>query len=838
MTDRILRVAAVLAIALSTLLLPGSPAPAQEQQTSAVVDFGACLSGQQRGDLLLLMDESGSLTGSDPNAERVPAAQRLLQELTEWTANALIRLDVAVAGFGDEFTTHHDWVTLDRNSLPRLNAAVEGARERTRAGATDYGVALREGHRSLLDHRGDNNPVACRAIAWFTDGALDFSNPADPVARAERIETTKTGICRAGGTADLIRTTGIRTFAIGLAGGAQRPDFGLLEAIATGGGPGSSCGEVRSPRPGEFYPATDIGELLAQFAKIVPPITRLDSSQPACPGDIRADCEHRFVLDNSIRGVKVDAQASAGSANLTPTLLAPDGSRASIERTGSGSITVGGVAVAYTWTAEQKLSFTMTRAEGAQWRGAWAFAFVDTRPDGNLALTTSRITIYGDLVPSWTEKNERKLHAEERTRLRFGIADREGRAVASADIEGSARLSVALIDSAGVTHELAAELDKNAIARPVEVDLAEVGPGAATLRLSLAITTAPSGDLPGTALTPEPLDIPVTIAPPVDVPEPSAVDFGVHEKAGEFTATVPVSGNGCVWVSAGATFKAWPAEIGAHDLIADAPTGPDGCVPRTAARSIPVTLRVENIANGSVSGVIPVTVARAENLAAAVTVEVPFRAELRKPRETGTYWTTLTLTLLLGPGIPLLLLYAAKWLGTRIPAQSLKAGRFPVQVIGSTLYRDGAPFALRSDDLVDSVAELHRPARRVDLDGGITLRTRTGWSPLGLGHVVATAPGAVGASDADRPTDGAGNARLPLYLHSSWFVLHDPNGPADQAVLVLLVSSEASGPQRQALADKARDLGAARITDLRSFGRAERGPDKAEPDYPDNPFAR
>ncbi|MBH0779604.1 vWA domain-containing protein [Nocardia bovistercoris] len=837
MRQRIRRVAAVIAIALASVLLPGPAAPAQPQNTSAVVDFGACLSGQQRGDLLLLLDESRSLMTSDPDAARVPAAQRLLQELTEWTANSLIRLDVAVAGFGDEYTTHHDWVTLDRASLPGLDAAIAGARDRTKAGATDYGLALREAHRSLVGHRGDRNPATCRAVAWFTDGELDFSTPADPTAR---IEATKTSICRPGGTADLLRATGIRTFAIGLAGGGQRPDFGLLSAIATGAAdPHTTCGDIKTPRPGEFYLATDIGDLLAQFTKIATGGTRVATSGPACRAGIRTECEHRFVLDNSIRGVKIEADA--GAAGLTPTLVAPDGSRVTIDSVGSGSTTIGGVPLTYRWTSENKLSFTMARTAGAQWRGAWAFAFVDKRVSGAEVMTTSRITIYGDLVPTWTEKAERKLHAEERTRLRFGIADREGKAVKIADVEGTAQLSVSIIDNTGVTHEIAAGLDKSKLASPVEVDLTEIGPGPATLRLALAITTAPSGDIAGTALTPEPLDIPLTIAPPIDVPELAPLDFGTLEGAGEFKATVQVTGTGCVWLPADrpAVFKTRPEDVGTLELRGAGPDGASGCAPGVAARAIPVTLRIENAANGVVSGVLPVTATRAENPAATVTVEVPFRAEIQKPPDKPIYWLTLALTVLLGPGIPILLLYLLKWLTTRIPAQSLKAQRFPVRVRGSVLHRDGRPFALRPDDLVHSVPELHRSARRITLDG-IQIQARGGWSPIGLGRVVAAAPGMVGASNAEHPTDAGGNALLPLHLHSSWFVLCDPSGPADEATLVLLVSGEASASQRTALVADARDRGAARIATLLAehgrTGASDSTPTRAE--VPENPFAR
>ena len=46
-----------------------------EADNRAVDRYGACLAGQKAGDLLLLIDESGSLKDTDPAAARVKAGQ-------------------------------------------------------------------------------------------------------------------------------------------------------------------------------------------------------------------------------------------------------------------------------------------------------------------------------------------------------------------------------------------------------------------------------------------------------------------------------------------------------------------------------------------------------------------------------------------------------------------------------------------------------------------------------------------------------------------------------------------------------------------------------------------
>lgn len=819
---------AAVAVFLCCVLLGGFPAGAQPSDTtSAVVDYGACLVGQKHGDLLLLLDESGSLAppnGSDPQAARVPAAERLLDKLAEWTGNAQIDLDIAIAGFGHRYDTRHDWVPLNSKSLPALKTTIDGTRDRTQGIDTNYGIALSEALRTLTEHRPDPNPAACRAIALFTDGELDFGTSDDAV-RLDRIATTRDSICRSGGIADQLRATGVRTFALGLGGErsadgqpARAPDFRLLASIATGKPfDGKPCGDIVKPRPGEFYAANNIDELLGGFAKLAPEPTTVTTDRTICSGEIRADCTHRFVLDNSIRAVSVEA--NGGAAGLSPTLIAPNDARAEIPAAPEGTVTVGGVSVDYRWTNPTALSFTMANGPGAAWRGVWALGFVDKDRKVPATQSHSSITIYGNLVPAWTEQHTRTLHAAEKTLLRLGITDRAGRPVDPAAVEGSAELSASIIEQSGTPHELAKAIPRDRIADPLAVDLTGIHPGPATLRLSLGITTAPSGDQPGTVLHPEPLDIPLQIAPPAGFPEPGPLDFGTLEGSGEFAAVLPVRGEGCVWVAPTRppVFKTRPEGIGAIALTNTAPTDAQGCAPGAPARSIPVVLRIENQANGLVSGTIPVTAARANEIDGAITLDVPFRAKVQKKPDVSRFWIVLILTIVLGPGIPLLLLYLMKWITARIPGQILKAQQFPVRVTNGVLLRDGARFALRDTDLVDSVRGLHRSTRKIDL-GGVILRARTGWAPAGRGYVTAHAPGMVGASSVEPRTSARGNAMLPLSLQGTWFVLHDPAGPADTATLVLLLGGGSSPAQRAGLATDASNNVPGLIAELRNRG--------------------
>ncbi len=155
-------------------MAPTASAQPQDSQESAVADFGGCLASQREGDLLLMIDESGSLQQSDPDAARVEAANYLLGQLESFGSSAGVALDVAVAGFSSDFTMHAPWTRLDSGTLPELQDEVDAFRSRTSGLDTDYWLAL-DGARGALAEHATGGPATCQAIAWFSDGKLDFT---------------------------------------------------------------------------------------------------------------------------------------------------------------------------------------------------------------------------------------------------------------------------------------------------------------------------------------------------------------------------------------------------------------------------------------------------------------------------------------------------------------------------------------------------------------------------------------------------------------------------------------------------------------------------------------
>ncbi len=110
----------------------------------------------------------------------------------------------------------------------------------------------------------------------------------------------------------------------------------------------------------------------------------------------------------------------------------------------------------------------------------------------------------------------------------------------------------------------------------------------------------------------------------------------------------------------------------------------------------------------------------------------------------------------------------------------------PIEVVDGQVLHAGGP--LRIETLPPPVAvDLLRKGTRSTSAAGVALRTKMGASPFGAGFVEAVLPPYVGGSSAhDAPAGKTGAAKLPLAVHNTWAVFHDPTGdPATARLLVL-----------------------------------------------------
>lgn len=778
-------------------------------ENAAVDRYGACLASQKLGDLLVLVDESGSLKKTDTQAARVQAAKYLVETLGRYADRTNSHLEVAIAGFSEGYTMRQDWTPLTGASVDSVDDGLQSLAGRDDGLDTDYWMAL-DGARQSLAARAQGNPDRCQAIAWFSDGKLDFAQrPGNrPYAGgvdlgssqgvAETVRRATHLICRSGGLADQLRSAHIVMLGVGL--GDNASDFDVMSAITTGAGPnGTTCGDITDPKPGAFYRVSDIDQMLFAFDALNPG-PGVDDSKPVCRQTVCPQARHNFVLDPSVKSVHI--LGSGGMPGIVPYLISPSGRQLRLpKRDGNVDTGIDGMPVSYKWRSGSAQTVSLHGADSPKWPGQWAIVYVDTTGEHPDAVSRVSIHITTDIYPALVSDPGSWHAGQTRQGVRFGLVDAQGNPVDPNGLAGRAVMSAVLDPRDAAPLQLLTSVPKDAIAKPVDVDLTGVAPGPATLRMSLVITTAPAPDAPGTTLSPQKVDVPVQILPKIGLPAPGKrIDFGTVEGANGATARLKVTGPGCVWIADGepTTIAAAPDGIGNVSLTSTA-AGPADCLKVDPGQQgdLPVTLRTEHNGHGGLNGTVPVHIAPEDNPGEAQTVDVTFVGSLVNPLSTTNFVLVFLAALLLGPGIPLALLYAAKWYVGKIPDAPMLAQRIPVEVDADVVLRDGEPFQPADTDLVTPVPGLAGGARRLTV-AGVDLSTVTGRSPFGTAHVGVDASGYVSAGSDMPSTDDTGlRAVLPLAVHGTWVVLHDPAGAANRADVLLMVHGQADVAARQ-----------------------------------------
>ncbi len=102
------------------------------------------------------------------------------------------------------------------------------------------------------------------------------------------------------------------------------------------------------------------------------------------------------------------------------------------------------------------------------------------------------------------------------------------------------------------------------------------------------------------------------------------------------------------------------------------------CAPFPAG-GVPVVLTADGSGNGQLSGSFDVALLPKAN-GDELQTTVGFSASLTRPLNQLNFWLTLILALVLGPGIPLGILYLSKWLGSTIPSRVLYGFVTPIEV--------------------------------------------------------------------------------------------------------------------------------------------------------------
>ena len=392
----------------SSTTVPAGPAKAAGPVTPdggpAIDDLGSCVRASGRLLVLFLIDESGSLSVTDPQALRVDAARSALSTLVKLGNGGAVgpQVQVAVAAFANAYQPVQDWTPADLVHEGQIDQSLEGFRTRNRGTDTDFvtaftGARLALAQQSTVVTANGGSPP-CKAILLFTDGGFDLAvrtpaqastigltKPYAPgiaitsIAAKQKVEALgRAAMCNPNGIADGVRGDGITLISVVLSGSLSAHTQLFLAAATAGMADKYPCGSPTQRPPGDYLAATNVGDLVARFDEVA---TRLDGgvalpgsdeiqvcAKTVCPAGTR-----NFTLDRTLGRVHLLALPPKGPAELHLT-----GPKGSVVLRVPGVATVGGVRVVTHQVAGRGLSIDLDRpADDTAWAGTWSATLVD-----------------------------------------------------------------------------------------------------------------------------------------------------------------------------------------------------------------------------------------------------------------------------------------------------------------------------------------------------------------------------------------------------------------------------------------------------------------------------
>ncbi len=871
----VLTLALIGALAVTVVHAPAGNAQFRAPQLSdskALSDLTACLASRKAGDLVLLIDTSGSLggaDGTDPTAVRVAAAQALVTGLASSFEKIGAKVDVSVAGFDDDVTTVSEFTALTPKAAATLDDQLGSFADRNKGAETDYWSALTWLNATMqakAKDRGGEPGSSCQLAIWFTDGEFTISardgsttDGLDPLNRQpkaipgfetvplideatanEARDAAKTELCRAQGTADQLRAAGVTLIGIGLgSAAADDPRFAFLRDYVEN--PSQTCGA--QPGRGVFVPAADVGDLFLALNKI----GELGSTQDrpptkVCQVRVCPEGAYSFKLDNTLSKVHIAAVVKDSGSLIRSGIrveIAPPGAAKPTVIDGAGpdtgTATAGGAALAYRWYPGDPLTIDLTRNN--DWSGSWKITFIDTtgkRPDAvsNVSLSLTSDFAVAPVLPSGTPWRA----GEKSGPIEFQPQTSDGKDAPIAKLPASFK-ATATVTMPG--KDGAKNLPVSLTA-PITIDLpAAVDPGLATVKVVL------SGKIAGQALADVPREVAVQVLPPFGSPSTApnqVVDFGGIEgtasETGILRVTGPDEGDGCVTIAAGSLIVTPPM------VDSVTVTGPDGsnCYPVPAKKTVEVmlTLTPGQEGNGHLEGDLSVGLAPASDPGKVTTAAVRYQADMQRLPQSGVKTGILIGALLLGLLLALALIWLARRWSARFPSGASVALQSVVVEVKISADRltaaDGGSIAPPS--MLWAPVPPPGSGRRTLMVSGVPLRARAGWRLTEPGYAEPerfAGTDHVGAGGIPPHSDGQGRPRLPLSVQGTWTVLV-PRTIATSPLaevpgrLLLVVDTAADAAVRQHLVASADRDAPALVMAAREKARAA---DKtAEPEPP------
>jgi hypothetical protein len=686
----VVRAIATAACAL-VLTAPAASAQGGPDLTPAARTLSQCLQSSDRLSLVILVDESESLQGTDAADERVPGLKALLLGLLRLShppsGGNGPEVDVLFAGFHNRVTPRpedvneaEDWRQVTPDAMSSLIATAESFEDRDEGRDTDYGTALTavdeyfERHSESLVAGGDDPP--CRALVWFTDGRYQVTKRTDPEGRklprtveyapgipldsernSKRVVAAGTRyLCREGGLMDQLADHNVVKFTVALTTKLQPDASVLLDALTTGAAGDEACGSQLSHATGSYLRVKDSGELFFTFSSIfgtVPPPV----GPPVC---VPKSCPAGQRTFETLEGVSSFVlHASTGADDVEIHLTGPSGSTQVLKPGAPGSLETAGTDLNQRWVSLRAVEVLGEfDRDNEDWLGRWTIAFVSSAPANRTARPVYRLQLFTDhrIEPVGSQSVTRG----EPTRLRFRLVDRSGKTLTGGPLLPAASLTGTMTDPTSgrsTPFKLTGPsprgeftgtvvLSPRSAAAYVFVDLDATfgtpdGTSLVARHRSLRLLT----EFPESAGYPK--VTPTELAPPKLE--------GTGPTRGKLTVTGSRFADGCVWIENARL----DGPDGAGAITAKPPAGATSAtrclrVRRGERRELTVTFEADHQAIGFVEGSLPVHLLSSKTPGER-TVQIEARFPMDRP---DSVWKWLIiLGGILGTAFPLLLLH-------------------------------------------------------------------------------------------------------------------------------------------------------------------------------------
>ena len=680
------KIGLVLTALIAMLFAPASSisaVPAPASRPDAIGELAACVRSTGVLEALLLFDTSASLRETDPSNRRIVAANAALTALSDLVANGSssnTAVDVRLAQFSVDYVPGTDWQSLNSSSVTSLQEQASTIASENNGIDTDFTNALVGARADLADRaaaiKGNDGQAACEAIFLFTDGKFDVEPRVNRLANApgvpkayapnqlaksrseadEIIAAGKDAVCRVSGVADEVRVDGVTTIAIALSGTISADDQEFLGAVAEGQVGGTTCGDPVKAR-GAYVAADDLGALIGAFNRTASQIaggTLIPGSETVtvCTAEPCAEGTREFRTSRAMS--RVTALVDMGRAEGSVVVRAPNGSTAPLTAS-SPNAALGGATITSRWFDSHVSSLNIQFDDHVASEGAWAVTLVS--PIGGSA---GRVQLF-----AYTDLRAQLLGDPE---FRIGMSSDVSVELTSDSGNATDRL-------AGSRSTVTLSASNPSAGEPISISMSPTSAGRWTgswsvpdewnatetlIATQLAITSAD-----GFVLEPVVRQANVAVKKPASYPQIStkALRLGTVEGKGHAKGTVDVTGGtqpGCVGFGE-VDYSIFPSKAPTPSFESPVHSGECISVKPGETRKIPVSFNVSRSASGSVRASLPVTVSSEADQARPLTTDIPVSFETKLAVDRGTQVLLMALLLIIGLGVPFVLLYLLNW---------------------------------------------------------------------------------------------------------------------------------------------------------------------------------